>query len=119
MFCSLAEIVMHDERVERHLRGVQETLEQADADYLRMLKEFAKSVNEYKEDINSLEEIFTTATTSHRLLALQDRLVKQREDFMNTIRMSLRNFRNRFDDIMQYLRQANVKFRKSFKLVLF
>ena len=42
---------MHDERVERHIRGVQETLEQTDADYRRMLTEFSKSIVTYKEDI--------------------------------------------------------------------
>ncbi|CAF4534188.1 unnamed protein product [Rotaria sp. Silwood1] len=110
-----AEIVMHDERVERHIRGVQETLEQIDADYGRMLKDFSKSINTYKDDILNLENVFINATTSNRLLALQDRLQKQREALMNNIRTSLRSFRKRFDDSMQYLRQANVKFRKSFK----
>ncbi|CAF2342055.1 unnamed protein product [Rotaria sp. Silwood2] len=106
---------MHDERVERHIRGVQETLEQIDADYSRMLKDFSKSINTYRDDIFNLENVFVNATTSNRLLALQDRLQKQRDTLMNNIRISLRSFRKRFDDSMQYLRQANVKFRKSFK----
>ncbi|CAF0808765.1 unnamed protein product [Rotaria sordida] len=110
-----AEIVMHDERVERHIRGVQETLEQIDADYGRMLKDFSKSISTYKDDIFNLEQVFVNATTSNRLLALQDRLQKQRDTLMNNIRVSLRSFRKRFDDSMQYLRQANAKFRKSFK----
>jgi hypothetical protein len=108
---------MHDERVERHIRGVQETLEQADADYGRMLNEFAKSINTYRDDIFSLENVFVNATTSGRLLFLQDRLDKQRQTFMDHIRIALRKFRKRFDDVMQYLRQTNVKFRKSFKYV--
>jgi hypothetical protein len=106
---------MHDERVERHIRGVQETLEQTDADYARILNEFSKSMITYKDDVFSLEQVFINATTSGRLLALEDRLKKQRNTYMEHIRLSLRNFRKHFDDIMQYLRQANVKFRKSFK----
>jgi len=106
---------MHEERVERHIRGVQETLEQTDADYTRMLKEFSKSIKIYKDDIYNLEKVFINATTSGRLLALEDRLIKQRNTFMDHIRVSLRNFRKHFDDIMQYLRQNNFKFRKSFK----
>ena len=106
---------MHEERVERHIRGVQETLEQTDADYGRMLAEFARSINSYKDDIYGLEQIFINATTSGRLRALEDRLTKQRDTFMEHIRVSLRNFRKHFDEIVQYLRQANVKFRKSFK----
>lgn len=106
---------MHDERVERHIHGVQETLEQTDSDYRRMLTEFSKSVLTYKEDIFGLEQVFVNATTSGRLLALQDRLIRKRDTFMESVRISLRSFRKRFDDAMQYLRQANVKFRKSFK----
>lgn len=106
---------MHDERVERHIHGVQETLEQTDADYRRMLNEFSKSIINYKDDIFNLEQVFVNATTSGRLLSLQDRLTKKRDTFMENVRVSLRTFRKRFDDAMQYLRQANVKFRKSFK----
>jgi hypothetical protein len=111
----LAELVMHDERVERHIHGVQETLEQTDADYRRMLNDFSKSIINYKDDIFGLEQVFVNATTSGRLLSLQDRLTKKRDIFMENVRISLRNFRKRFDDAMQYLRQANAKFRKSFK----
>ncbi|CAM4747075.1 unnamed protein product [Rotaria magnacalcarata] len=111
-----AELVMHDERVERHIRGVQETLEQTDADYRRMLNEFAESIVTYKDEIFGLEQVFVNATTSGRLLSLQDRLSKKRDSFMEKVRTSLRGFRKRFDDAMQYLRQANVKFRKSFKM---
>jgi hypothetical protein len=106
---------MHDERVERHIHGVQETLEQTDSDYRRMLNEFSNSILSYKDDIFSLEQVFVNATTSGRLLSLQDRLTKKRDTFMENVRVSLRSFRKRFDDAMQYLRQANAKFRKSFR----
>ena len=106
---------MHEERVERHIRGVQETLEQTDAGYGRMLIEFAKLITAYRDDINSLEQVFVHATTSGRLQALENRLKKQRNAFMERIRTSLRNFRQHFDEMIQYLRQTNVKFRKSFK----
>ncbi len=115
LLCFLAEIVMHEERVERHIRGVQETLEQTDSDYKRMLTEFTKAINTYKKDIYNLEQVFINATTSGRLSALEEQLKKQRNMFMEHIRVSLRNFRKHFDDIMQYLRDTNVKFRKSFK----
>lgn len=106
---------MHDERVERHIHGVQETLEQTDTDYRRMLAEFSKSIVTYKDEIFGLEQVFVNATTSGRLLSLQNRLSKKRDTFMEKIRVSLRTFRKRFDDAMQYLRQANMNFRKSFK----
>ena len=106
---------MHEERVDRHLRGVQETLEQTDADYSRMLNNFGKSLSVYRDNVLNLEDVFVNAPSSGRLAVLQDRLTKQRDDFMEQIRTTLRDFRKRFDDVMQYLRQANMKFRKSFK----
>jgi hypothetical protein len=106
---------MHEERVERHIRGVQETLEQIDADYSRMLNEFSKLIGTYKNDVFSLEQVFINATTSGRLLVLEDHLKKQRNTFMEHIRILLRNFRKHFDDSIQYLRETNIKFRKSFK----
>ena len=106
---------MHDERVERHIHGVQETLEQIDTDYRRTLMEFSKFIVMYKNDTSSLEQVFANATASGRLLSLQNRLSKKRNTFMEKIRVSMRTFRKRFDDAMQYLRQTNMNFRKSFK----
>lgn len=80
-----------------------------------MLAEFAKSIKTYRESIFALENVFINATTSARLNALQNRLTKQRDDYMESTRSALLNFRKRFDNSMQYLRQANIKFRKSFK----
>jgi hypothetical protein len=110
----LAELVMHDERVERHIHGVEETLQQTDTNYRLMLNEFSKSINTYKDDITSLEQLFINATTTGRLLSLQDRLAKKRDTFMDNVRIPLRNFRKQFDEAMQRLRQANANFRKSF-----
>lgn len=106
---------MHDERVERHMYGIKEKLEQTNAEYDRMLNEFGKTIDKYKDDVFSLEHIFVNATTTSRLVLLQDRLKRQRDTFMDYIRVSLRNFRKRFEEIMQYLREANANFRKSFK----
>ena len=106
---------MHEERIERHIRGVQETLEQTDANYGRMLSQFTKSLTTYRDEIHNLDQFFVNATTSGRLLALEDSLTNRRDQFMGNIRTTLRKFRDNFDRLMQHLRQANAKFRKSFK----
>lgn len=105
----------HDDRVERHMCGVEDRLQQINADYDRMLVEFNKSVDSFKNDVNSLEHIFVHATTTGRLVLLHDRLKRQRDSFMEYIRVSLRNFRTRFDQDIQKLREANGNFRKSFQ----
>lgn len=96
------------------MRGVDETLERTDTNYRLMLNDFSKSINTYKDDINSLEQLFVNATTTGRLLSLQERLAKKRDGFMHNVRTTLRSFRKQFDEAMQCLRQANANFRKSF-----
>jgi flagellin-specific chaperone FliS len=44
---------MHDERVERHIHGVQETLEQTDSDYRRMLTELYDCISDRLRNINA------------------------------------------------------------------
>ena len=107
--------MMHDDRVERHMCGVEDKLREINNDYDQMLDEFSKSIDSYKNDVFSLEHIFVNATTTGRLVLLQDRLKKQRDTFMNYIRVSLRKFRTRFEEIMQQLREANANFRQSFQ----
>ncbi|CAF0851526.1 unnamed protein product [Adineta ricciae] len=109
----IAELMTHDDRVERHMCGVEDKLREINNDYDRMLNEFSKSIDSYKNDMFSLEHIFVNATTTGRLVLLQDRLKKQRDTFMNYIRISLRKFRTRFEEIMQQLREANANFRQS------
>ncbi|UJR28315.1 hypothetical protein I4U23_009559 [Adineta vaga] len=111
----IGELLMHDERVERHMYGIEDKLKDINIDYDRMSNEFGKSIDAYKNDIFSLEHIFVNATTTGRLVLLQERLKRQRDSFMNYVRISLRNFRTRFDETMQQLRDANANFRKSFQ----
>ena len=61
------------------MRGVDETLERTDTNYRLMLNDFSKSINTYKDDIYSLEQLFVNATTTGRLLSLQERLAKKRD----------------------------------------
>ncbi|CAF1416429.1 unnamed protein product [Adineta steineri] len=110
-----AEIVSHTDRVERHMSGVEERLNQISGDYDQILNEFNKSVDAYKNDVNSLEHIFVNATTTGRLILLQDRLKRQRDTFMDYVRVSLRDFRRQFDLKVHHLRQANANFRNSFQ----
>ena len=48
-------------------------------------------------------------------MSLQDQLNKQKDRHMESIKVTLRNFRAKFDDTLSYLRNSNAKFRFSFK----
>lgn len=110
-----AELIMHDERVERHCKGVEETIAQIQKQYEEMQNKLIEQANQYKEDTANLEILFVHATKSLRLISLQEKLVKDRDSHMENVKSTIRTYRTKFDETLQYLRNSNAKFRKSFK----
>ncbi|XP_074654547.1 coiled-coil domain-containing protein 180-like [Tubulanus polymorphus] len=111
-----AELVMHSERVQRHCKGISQALNDLKQRFNDMSKDHDKLLLKFREDIENLETIFITATKSSRLVSLQHKLAEELENFMTTIRSSLRNFRQHIDDTLQMLRDSNARFIKSFKI---
>lgn len=111
-----AELVMHSERVDRHVRGVIQTLSDARGMYKNLSSDHNDLVNEFRRTIESLEDIFVKATRSSKLLALSTRLQEEQERYMEIIRKSLRKFRQQLDDTLQVVRESNANFIKSFQL---
>ena len=111
----LAELIMHEERVDRHCSGVEETMENMQKQYEGMQTKLHDLASQYKDDIYNLETDFVSATKSVRLIALQEKLLKDRDTYMEDVKAALRTFRTKFDETLQYLRNANAKFRKSFQ----
>ncbi|KAJ8300120.1 hypothetical protein KUTeg_021639 [Tegillarca granosa] len=111
-----AELVMHSERVVRHTKGIQQSLNELRQRFTEMTKQHNKLAHKFREDIESLEVIFINATKSSRLLTLQNQLGVELEKFMQVIRTSLREFRQHLDKTLQMLRESNARFVKSFKV---
>jgi hypothetical protein len=106
---------MHEERVDRHCSGVEETMENMQKQYDGLQTKLQELATQYKDDMSNLESDFISATKSVRLIALQDKLLKDRDLYMEDVKATLRAFRTKFDETLQYLRNANAKFRKSFQ----
>lgn len=58
---------MHEERIERHCRGVEETIESIHKQYEQMQNKLLDLTAQYKENMAIFETSFITATKSLRL----------------------------------------------------
>lgn len=106
---------MHEERVERHCKGVEDAIQNMENKFLSMQTYLNEMANQHRSDILSLEVAFSQANKSLRLLTLQEQLNKQRDKHMENVKITLRNYRTKFDETLSYLRNSNAKFRSSFK----
>ena len=114
----LAELIMHEERVERHCVGIEEAIQNMQKQFILMQDNLNDQANHHRSNVIDLEVAFAAATKSIRLVALQEQLGKQRDKHMDSVKTTLRTFRAKFDDTLAYLRNSNAKFRFSFKLAL-
>ena len=69
---------MHEERIERHCRGVEETIESVQKQYEQMQNRLIDLAAQYKENMAVFETAFITATKSMRLKknSLKEKLLK-------------------------------------------
>ncbi len=106
---------MHAERVERHIKGVNQTLNDLRREFVDLSEKHDKHHEEFKLAIQGLEGIFANATKSQKLHEIQALLKKEKDSYMDKIRSDLRTFRQKMDDTSQMLREANSRFIKGFK----
>ncbi|XP_022107089.1 coiled-coil domain-containing protein 180-like [Acanthaster planci] len=110
-----AELVLHQERVSRHSKGINGALNDVKARFAEMQHEHNRLADKFREEIDALEEVFVNASKSATLVALSHQVSTKVETHMDVIRASLRQFRQYLDDTLQMLRESNARFIKSFK----
>ncbi|XP_063718344.1 coiled-coil domain-containing protein 180-like isoform X2 [Symsagittifera roscoffensis] len=111
-----AELVMHSERVDRHIKGVNQTLNDLRKEFVDMSSKHDSFHDNFKTAIQALEAVFVNATKSQKLQEIQTQLKKEKGLYMDQIRSDLRSFRQKMDDTSQMLREANSRFIKGFKV---
>ncbi|XP_070532747.1 coiled-coil domain-containing protein 180-like [Ptychodera flava] len=111
-----AELVMHQERVARHSKGIAAALNDLKTRFADMQQEHNKLAEDFKISIEAQETVFMNATKSATLVALQHQVSTKLDNYMGVIRASLRLFRKNLDDTLQMLRESNARFIKSFKV---
>ncbi|XP_038046309.1 coiled-coil domain-containing protein 180-like isoform X2 [Patiria miniata] len=111
-----AELVLHQERVSRHSKGINGALNDVKSRFAEMQHEHNRLAEKFRDEIDALEEVFVNASKSATLVALSHQVSTKVETHMDVIRVSLRQFRQYLDDTLQMLRESNARFIKSFKL---
>ncbi|XP_030854046.1 coiled-coil domain-containing protein 180-like isoform X3 [Strongylocentrotus purpuratus] len=111
-----AELLLHQERVTKHSKGVSCALSEVKQRFSAMQKEHDGVVERFKQEIDTMENVFVHASRSADLVSLSHQVNTKVESHMDVIRASLRQFRTYLDDTLQMLRESNARFIKSFKL---
>ena len=88
-----SEIVLHDERVERHCAGVEEAVEKLKASFETTQSQLGDMSAQNKTDVFDLEVAFLNASKSKNLIVLHEQLNKQKDKYMESVKATLRNFR--------------------------
>ncbi|XP_048851511.1 coiled-coil domain-containing protein 180 isoform X2 [Brienomyrus brachyistius] len=110
------ELVLHQERVDRHCKAVLLSLSQSRTDLQDLLTQQRKQTEEFLTQVYSMEDKFSSATSSNILLKLHNGLQSQLEKHTSHIQMEHRHFREETERKMATLRQTNAQFIGSFRL---
>ncbi|KAF6036813.1 CCDC180 [Bugula neritina] len=116
MNSTLTELMMHNERVVRHCKGINQTLADLKLQFDKLLTEHQLTFDEFQKGVEAMEAVVLRGNKSSVLVEQQAAVQKAKEGFMNEIRVSLRTFRRSLDDTLQLMRESNAMFIKSFKL---
>jgi hypothetical protein len=108
------ELLMHEERIERHCAGVEQVIEQMQRQYEELQDTLRDMGERNRDEMTSLEVLFNSANKSIRLMALHEQLRRQKDKYIEDIKTRLRNFRAQIDETLSMLRNSNAKFRFSF-----
>ena len=109
------ELLIHEERVDRHCAGIEEVIENMQKQYEELQESLKEMAEKNKIEINNLEILFNNANKSIRLMALNEQLRRHKDKYIEDIKTKLRNFRAKIDETLSMLRNSNAKFRFSFK----
>jgi uncharacterized protein Yka (UPF0111/DUF47 family) len=110
-----AELLMHAERVSRHITGVEQVLTELKEAMEAMTNIQAQRVERFQEDIVRLEKLFADATKTTRLTELTGQLTKMQTELSADIHLSVEQFREHLTHTAKTLRESTAQFLKSFK----
>ncbi|XP_023668264.2 coiled-coil domain-containing protein 180 isoform X1 [Paramormyrops kingsleyae] len=110
------ELVLHQERVDRHCKAVLLSLSQSRTDLQDLLTQQRKQTEEFLTQVYSMEDKFSLATSSNILLQLRNCLQSQLEKHTLRIQTEHRHFREEMERKMATLRQTSAQFMRSFRL---
>ncbi|XP_078489424.1 coiled-coil domain-containing protein 180-like [Ciona intestinalis] len=111
-----AELVLHKERVGRHCKGITAALSSLKHNFTEMTKQHDETAAEFRGRVEKMEDVFISATKSTKLVELTNNLHNDLGCYVDGVKSSLRQFRQKLDNTLGRLRESNAQCVKSFKL---
>ncbi|KAB5528452.1 hypothetical protein PHYPO_G00140370 [Pangasianodon hypophthalmus] len=111
-----AELILHQDRVERHCKGILQALADFRTDFNNLQVTQRKINEDFRAKIYSMEDMLYTATKSDTLVKLGASLQISLAEQLNDIQELQRQFRQNLEIRFEGLREANAQLMKHFKL---
>ncbi|XP_072521084.1 coiled-coil domain-containing protein 180 [Salminus brasiliensis] len=111
-----AELSLHQDRVDRHCKGILQALAELRTDFTELQIRQRKLTENFHTQIYNMEDTFNTATKSDKLVKLVASLQTSLGKHMTVIQEVQRHFRQNTEVKFEGLREANALLMKSFKL---
>uniref|UniRef100_A0A8D2DDX5 Coiled-coil domain containing 180 n=1 Tax=Sciurus vulgaris TaxID=55149 RepID=A0A8D2DDX5_SCIVU len=111
-----AELLLHQERLDRHCAGVIETLKKERLMFCQFQEEQNTRSKNFRRKIYDMEHIFLNATKSQKLAILNSTLHRELLSYVDVIQVSLRSFRQYLEESLGKLRYTNIDYIKHCRL---
>uniref|UniRef100_A0A2K5JC45 DUF4455 domain-containing protein n=1 Tax=Colobus angolensis palliatus TaxID=336983 RepID=A0A2K5JC45_COLAP len=111
-----AELLLHQERLDRHCAGVTETLKKERLMFCQFQEEQNVRSKNFRLKIYDMEHIFLNATRSQKLVILSNTLHQELLSYVDVTQVSLRSFRQYLEESLGKLRYSNIEFIKHCRL---
>ncbi|XP_067397987.1 coiled-coil domain-containing protein 180 [Emydura macquarii macquarii] len=111
-----AELLLHQERLERHCAGVVEALNKEKNEFMKLREDQNDISKNFRRRIQDMEAIFLSSTKAEKLVSLSNSLHSELLNHVEVIQISLRSYRNYLEEALGKLRDSNVDFLKACRL---
>ncbi|XP_027725470.1 coiled-coil domain-containing protein 180 [Vombatus ursinus] len=111
-----AELLFHQERLDRHCAGILETLKKERILFYKFQEEQNTKNRNFQNWMTNIEEAFLNSTTSQNLTLFSSSLHRELLSYVDVMQVSIRGFRQYVEENMEKLRFANTDFLKKCRL---
>ncbi|XP_043845466.1 coiled-coil domain-containing protein 180 [Dromiciops gliroides] len=111
-----AELLFHQERLDRHCASILETLKRERILFYKFNEEQNTKSKNFRNWMAGIEQAFLNSTTSRNLTLFSSNLHRELLSYVDVMQVSLRGFRQYLEENMEKLRLANMDFLKKCRL---
>uniref|UniRef100_F7FNU8 Coiled-coil domain containing 180 n=1 Tax=Ornithorhynchus anatinus TaxID=9258 RepID=F7FNU8_ORNAN len=111
-----AELLLHQDRLDRHCAGVIEALDKEKVEFIKVQDEQNIRSKNFRKKITNMELFFLNATKSDKLVFLSNSLRSELLHHVEVMQISLRSYRQYLEEALGKLRDSNIDFIKACRL---